>query len=101
MITIKVKDLKSFKEKALGLLFSKKTSPVFIQTRFGIHTFCLLFPIDVLVLSDLDIVVRVKKLKQNRIFLWNPKFKKIIELPAGEIERKKIKIGDKIKLEKH
>ena len=37
-------------------------------------------------------------LKPNRIFLWNPIYIKVIELPAGEIKKRNIKIGDKIEI---
>lgn len=99
MIQIKLKILKGFKEKSLGLLFEKYASPVLIETRFGIHTFGLRFPIDVLVLDNSKKVVKIKtNLKQNRIFLWNPIYNKVIELPGGEIRRLKIKKGKVLSL---
>ncbi len=91
MTEIRVKKLKSFKEKTLGLIFAKSAYPALIETRFGIHTFGLRFPIDVLILDNLNRVMLIRRsLKPNRIFVWNPKFKKVIELPSGEIEKKKI-----------
>ncbi|MCL5438762.1 MAG: DUF192 domain-containing protein [Patescibacteria group bacterium] len=99
MIKLKVKILRSFKEKTIGLLNAKKAIPVFIKTRFGIHTFGLKFSIDVLVLDKNDKVVKISKnLRPDRIFLWNPVFNKIVELPSGEINKNKIKIGDKIRI---
>lgn len=99
MVKLKAKKLKGFKDKTRGLLFSKTAFPVFIETRFGIHTFGLKFPIGVLILDGANRVVGLKEnLKPNRIFLWNPKYKKVIELPQGEIINKKIKIGDIIKV---
>ena len=97
-IIIKVKILKSLRERVRGLLFFRKPFPVFIETRFGIHTFGLSFPIDVLVLDEANKVTTTKRLKQNRIFLWSPKFNKILELPSGTIEGKNIKLGDQIQL---
>lgn len=99
MVEIKLKILKGLKEKSLGLLFAKKASPVLIQTRFGIHTFGLKFPIDILILDSSNKVIKLKAdLKPNRIFLWNPIYSKVIELPAGEIKKRNIKIGDKIEI---
>jgi len=99
MAALKVKILKGFKERVVGLLGSKEAFPVLIYTRFGIHTFFLKFPIDVVVLNKKNKVVKISKnLKPNRIFLWNPLLNKIIELPSGEVERNKIKVGGIIKL---
>ncbi|MCL5432609.1 MAG: DUF192 domain-containing protein [Patescibacteria group bacterium] len=99
MIKLKVKKLTSFKEKTIGLLNNKKAIPVLIKTRFGIHTFGLKFPIDVLVLDKNNKVVKISNnLKQNRIFLWNPLFSNVIELPSGQINNNKIKIGDTISI---
>lgn len=97
-VKLKVKKLSGWRA-AIGLINSKKAHPVFFKTRFGIHTFGLKFPIDVLILDKNNKVVKVcKNLKPNRIFLWNPKFFNVIELPAGQIGRDKIKIGDTIKI---
>lgn len=99
MIELKVKALKSFKEKTIGLIGSKSPHAVLIKTRFGIHTFGLKFPIDVLVLDKKDNVAKISKgLKQNRIFVWPPNYNKIIELPKGEVDKNQIRIGDKIKI---
>jgi len=57
------------------------------------------FPIDVLVLDANYIVVKIsEKLPPSRIFLWPPRFDKIVELPAGEIQKQRIKLGEKITL---
>lgn len=97
MVQLKVKELKSLKDKTIGLINAKKAYPVLIKTRFGIHTFGLKFAIDVLILNKENQVVKlVENLKPNRIFLWNPIFYKVIELPAGIIKEKRIRVGDKI-----
>jgi hypothetical protein len=86
-------------EKTRGLIGAKKPYPVFFTTRFGIHTFGLRFPIDVLILDSQFMVVKAKKqLSPNRLFFWSIFYKHVLELPAGEITRRKIKIGEKIKL---
>ena len=99
MATLNVRLLKGFPDKSIGLLGSKKPYPVFFKTRFGIHTFGMKFPIDVLVLdADYKVVKLVEALQPNRIFLWSPRFDNVIELPQGEIQKHKIKTGDKITL---
>ena len=85
-------------KKALGLIGSK-IKPVFFQTRFGIHTFFVKYPIDALILDQNFKVVRFKtNLKPNRIFIWNPRFYNVVELPEGYITKNKIKIGSKIQI---
>ena len=99
MVTIFAKKARNIQEKIIGLIGRKEPVALMIKTRFGIHTFGLRFPIDVLILDKSDTVVKMSKhLKPNRIFLWNPIFNKIVELPKGWIEKNNIKIGDKIKL---
>ncbi len=49
MLDLKVKRLKTLKGKTIGLIGREKIAPVVFETRFGIHTFGLKFPIDVLV----------------------------------------------------
>ncbi len=81
------------------MLTAKKAYPVLFRTRFGIHTFGMRFPIDVLVLDSKNVVVVLKKqLNPNRIFIWNPRFDTVIELPEGEIEKLKIQKGSAIKI---
>ena len=99
MSELKVKYLKNSFEKARGLLGFSKPHPVYCTTRFGIHTFFMQFPIDVVILDDAFRVVQlVEKLQPFRIFVWNPHFKHVIELPKGEIHKHRIKIGEKITL---
>ncbi len=99
MVTIKVKTFSKLRDKMKGLMFAQKAYPVLIETRFGIHTFGLKFNIDVLVLDKSNKVVKLKKkLRPNKIFIWNPKFNKVIELPAGEIDKQNIEIGKTLTL---
>jgi len=70
---------------------------LFIETRFGIHTFGMKVPLDVVILNDEDKVVKIKEdLMPGKIFVWNPKYKKILELPQGSITKSKTIVGDKI-----
>jgi uncharacterized protein len=94
VISILVKEAKNLKEKMQGLIGKEKPQALMLKTRFGIHTFGVKFPIDVLILNNNNSVVSMKKnLKPNRIFLWNPGYKKVIELPSGTIEKKQIKMN--------
>jgi uncharacterized protein len=99
MKKIEVRKTKNMKEKIAGLIGKEKPSAIMLKTRFGIHTFGVKFPIDVLILNNSNKVMSVKEnLKPNRIFLWNPKYKKVLELPGGMIKKKAIKISDVIDL---
>lgn len=100
MIPIKAKELKSLKDRAIGLIGKQKVDPVYFKTRWGIHTFGLKFPIDILILDKEKRVVALKKtLKPNRIFFWNPRFDRVLELSNGSMQRKNIQIGDTIQLD--
>jgi uncharacterized membrane protein (UPF0127 family) len=91
----------TYSQKTFGLIFSKNPCTMIFQTRFGIHTFFMKYPIDVLVLDQQNTVVAIKKsLKPNRIFVWNPKYEIIIELPTGSIEKTSTKVGSRIILSK-
>lgn len=80
-------------------LIGKKIVPISFMTRYGIHTFGVDEPIDVLILNKNSQAVVIKQnLKPNRIFLWNPFYVHVIELPKGTVQRKKIYKGDTIML---
>ena len=99
MVFLKVKTLKSLKDKAIGLIGKKHAFPVTFKTRFGIHTFGLKFPIDVLILNNKNRVVLLKKnMLPSRIFIWPIQYDTVVELPKGEIERLKINTGNHIVL---
>ncbi|OGH08351.1 MAG: hypothetical protein A2171_00220, partial [Candidatus Levybacteria bacterium RBG_13_35_9] len=64
---------KNFKEKSLGLIFLKKPKALFLKTHFGLHTFFVNFPLDIIILDKNSKVVKLKgNLVPNKIFLWNP-----------------------------
>lgn len=99
MVTIRIPEARSLKEKVIGLIGKEKSASLLIKTRFGIHTFGLKFPIDVLILNKKNKVVSLKKnLMSGRIFLWNPIYDKVLELPLGTIDKKKIEINDAVNL---
>jgi len=94
MIKLGVREARSLKEKIQGLIGKNKPFALMIRTRFGIHTFGVKFPIDVLILDGKNKVVVIKEnLKPNRFFLWNPIYGKVIELPSRTIKKYAIKIN--------
>lgn len=98
MISLPVKELTRL-EASLGLIGKKIPEPVLLKTRFGIHTFFMNFPIDVVILDNNRNVAKLKEnIRPNSIFLWNPRHNLVLELPPGIIGKEKIKIGDKINL---
>lgn len=87
----------SFLDVTFGLIFKKNTD-LFFKTRFGIHTFAMKNDIDVLILDNKFKVVKIKSLKPNRIFIWNPFYQNVIELRRGTVEKFKVGVGDKLSL---
>lgn len=97
VISIRARHLKGF-AKTKGLI-GKKILPVYFTTRFGIHTFFLKEPIDVLILNSRGVVRIVRKtLYPNSIFFWPPTFGTVVELPQGTVRRMKIREGTSIRL---
>jgi uncharacterized membrane protein (UPF0127 family) len=85
----------SFSQRAFGLIFYKKPQAMIFKTRFGLHTFFMQYPIDILILDKEKKVKAIKKnLQPNRIYLWNPKYDRVIELPSGTIKKKKAQQDD-------
>ncbi len=83
--------------KSIGLIGKSEAKPLIFKTRWGIHTFGLSFPIDVLILDNKNtVVINKKRLSPNKIFLWNPKFDHVLELPEGTIVKTKTSPGDTI-----
>lgn len=100
MLTIQVVYAKSYWAKIQGLIGKTQPESIFFQTRWGIHTFGLKFPIDVVILDDNYIVKNMKQnLRPNSLFFWNPKYKNVLELPHGTIQEKKIRLHNTIKIQ--
>lgn len=90
-------EAKTWKQKILGLTTRHTPCAMYFHTRFGIHTFGMRYPIDVLILDEHNRIVTIQKhMKPNHIFLWNPKYSRVIELPMHEIDRSKTELGDTI-----
>lgn len=101
VIASDVKILQSLQEQSLGMLRYKTPRALLIHTRFGIHTYFMKYPIDILVLDKSGKVVALKKhLQPNSVFVWNPSYNVILELPPHTIQQNSTKIGDIIEFEK-
>jgi uncharacterized membrane protein (UPF0127 family) len=99
MIDITAIHLKTLREASIGLLKAKTAYPVYFQTRFGIHTLGMKFPIDVLILDNEFIVVKMKQsLLPNALFFWSPNYNNVIELPEGTIRLKSIHLKDRVSI---
>ena len=97
---IKARIARGIKEETFGLIGESKFHPLLIKTRFGIHTFFLKFPLDVVVLDKNNKIVKLRQnLAPNRIFVWNPKYGKVLELPKNTINKMKLDLGDKVNIE--
>lgn len=97
--TIKLACARSSYRKVKGLMFKKDIKPYCLKTRFGIHTFFVREPIDIVILDKSNAVIKTKtSIKPFRVFFWNPKFDRVLELPKGFITKKKLSIGTKIKI---
>jgi uncharacterized protein len=95
--TLKVIEAKGIWENIVGLIGKRKLNPMLFHTRFGIHTFGMIVPIDVIILDNTNRIMAIKKkLKPGRIFLWNPKYGIVIELPEHTIDRLKLFVGETV-----
>lgn len=94
---ITAKEIKSFLGKSKGLINKSKPNNIYFKTRWGIHTFGLKFPIDVVITNKNNKVVVLKEnLKPNHIFIWNPKYRNVFELKPKTIKKNNIKINYKL-----
>ncbi len=100
MPTTKIKKAKSLWEKSVGLIGKDENSAIYFKTRWGIHTIGLSHPIDAIILDkNFKIVKLTRGLAPNRLFFWNPKYDRVVEFPEHEIARRKLKVGDYLKID--
>ena len=92
---LKVKNANNLIGKLKGVMFQKTVIPIYLETRFGIHTFFVRSPICVLILDKGNIVRYKKAVKPWRMFFWNPKYSRVIELP---VKFKSPKLKEKVEL---
>lgn len=84
-------------DKYLGLLKPENPRCLIFFTRFGLHTFFLSEPIDILVLdSNWKVVIVRQCLKPFRFFFYPLKYFTVIEMSSGVIKKSQTNIGDKI-----
>lgn len=84
-------------EQTLGLLKYPTPVAILIKTRWGIHTFFMKYPIDVLVLDNSNKVAAIKEnMMPNQLYFWNVKHTTILELPSGTIKKTKTSLNDQL-----
>ncbi|OGE20044.1 hypothetical protein A3E45_02935 [Candidatus Daviesbacteria bacterium RIFCSPHIGHO2_12_FULL_43_11] len=88
----------SFSDRLLGMLKTSHIGGVMLKTRFGIHTFFMKNPIDVVVLDNNFKVVKISTVKPNCLFFWNPKYFLVLELSQGTVKKTKTEIGNYLKI---
>lgn len=98
MIIIKAKHAKTFWQKSKGLLGKQKIEPLFLQTRWGIHTFGMQEAIDVIILNKQQVVAMKANMSPNSIFVWNPKHHDVLELPPGSIKKLQVTLHQQIRI---
>jgi len=90
----------SLQDKLLGLLSKDNSRCLLFKTRFGIHTFFLKEPIDIIVLDRSFKVVKVStSVAPNRLFFWNPLNQFVLELPQKNINLSQTEVGDILKIQ--
>ncbi len=100
IVATDLKEATSFLDLALGLLRKSNPRTMLFKTHFGIHTFFLKEPIDVIVLDEQFKIVKItENLKINKLFFWNPKYFLVIELPKNTIRLSKTKTKDRLSVE--
>ena len=78
-----------------GLIMEKTPRALYLETRWGIHTFGVRFPLDVVILdSGWKVKKIISGLKPNRVFFWSPEYFRVLELPAGVIRDFNISLND-------
>ncbi len=99
IITKDLKEVKTILDKFLGLIRKSNPRFLFFKTRFGIHTFFLKEPIDVIVLDKKFKVIKIKEgLTPYRLFFWSPKYNLVLELPKSTIQKTKTEVGNLLKI---
>ena len=98
--SLKVLNYNNFNDKTRGVMNLKENAAIFFKTRFGLHTFFIKNTLDIVILDKENRVVKIKKgLKSNKLFFWNPKYDKVLELPSGSIKDLKLNIEHILKFD--
>ncbi len=92
-------ELKTFSERTVGLIGAEVPGGAYFRTRWGIHTFGMKFPIDVIIADENFRLRSIKKsLPPGKIFFWNPLFSNVFELPAGTVNATGLQKRDELEL---
>jgi hypothetical protein len=80
----------------VGLLGTNSGYPLLLHTRFGIHTIGMRYPIDVALLEHVrDTYYRIVRIHRSlapfRILMWHPRYRSVLELPAGYLARYRLR----------
>ena len=90
----------TFRSRLIGLLGRRRLSPgagLLITPSSGVHTWGMLFPIDVVALDSQLRVLKVREhLGSFRIAAVGRKTRSVLELPAGTIRRTQIEVDDQL-----
>jgi len=102
---LRVKVAETVRDRLIGLLGKKSLRPdsgVWILPASSIHTFGMLFPIDVVLIDKSFKVVGLRELVRP-FSLTRPNFRaeSVIELPAHCIFRSRTEVGDQLLIERH
>ncbi|OEF96202.1 DUF192 domain-containing protein [Desulfuribacillus alkaliarsenatis] len=93
----------SFWSRLKGLMFTARLqegNALYLSPCRSIHTFFMRYPIDVVYLDEKQQVIAVQhELKPNTIGSIHKHTRDIIELPVGVINKKKVDIGQILKLQ--
>lgn len=98
-IRLRVVEMRGFWGNLLGMIGKERAEALVLRTRWGIHTFGMKFPIDVVILNKHKGVVFLRtNMDPNKVFFWNPRYDMVLELPGGEAQRKGVRLGSTIML---
>lgn len=100
VLTHEAKIAASFLDRLLGLINPRNPRFLIIKTRFGLHTFFLDEPIDVMLLDDTGSIIRLKAdLPPFSFYFYPPQYSLLIEMPHGTIKKNHLQLNDKISIE--
>lgn len=92
----------TFFKRLRGLMFRRGISPaeaLWLRPTNGVHTFWMLFAIDVIFLDrELRIVKLVENMRPFRVTSPHLSARSVLEMPAHSISRASLKIGDQLEV---
>ena len=92
----------TFFTRLIGLLGKRQLSPgagLLLQPSSGVHTWGMAFPIDIVALDRGYKVVGVwKNVGPCRVRGLSIKTRRVLELPAGQVDQAQIAVGDELRI---